>query len=59
MGVSQDEYKTSRIETRLSDPIYSLEGSACTERNEGNWFFFPRLRLVHVKSTVREGIDLR
>lgn len=58
MSVSHDEYKTSRIEIS-SDPIYSFGDSACTERNEGNWFFFLRLKLVHVKSAVREGVDLK
>lgn len=49
VSASQDEYKTSRIEIRRSNLIYSFGGSTCTERNEDNWFFFPWLRLVHVE----------
>ena len=59
VNVSQDECKKSRIEIRLSDLVYSFGGSKCTERNEGTWFFFPRLKLVHFGSAVGEGVDLR
>lgn len=58
-NVSQDECKKSRIEIRLSDLVYSFGGSTCTERDERNWFFFPRLELVRFGSAIEEGVDLR
>lgn len=39
VNVSRDEYKKSRTEFRLSD-LYNLVGYICTERNEGNRFFY-------------------
>jgi len=59
VNVSRDECKKSRIEFRLSVLVYSFGGCICTERSEGNWFFFHRLELFHFGSAVGEGVDLR